>query len=425
MMSTIIRDSDQPKGRLLVVDDDLVQRTIIGKIGSRLGYDTVVAPTFERAAELLRTDAFDVMTLDLSLGEHDGVELLRLAADLKLNAMPIVIISGCEERILNTTRRVGQALDLSLRSCLTKPLNLDHLREALLLPNRNQVAAAANATEPTIDRERVVVGLERNEFFVEFQPKIELESGRVIGAEALARWRLPEFGIVSPSIFIPIVERLGLMPDLTNRILKTAIADGRKLIEQHPDFTVAVNVSGSLLTDLMLPERIEAILGDHGVAAQSLIVEVTESVAMSDVERAMDILVRLRIKGIGAAIDDFGTGFSSLSALARLPFSELKIDQSFVKASEADDDMMKIVQASVGLARAFRMKVVAEGIDNPRSLAKMRQAGCDLGQGYLFAPSLKFERVASWMNQRESQRATDAYSTFEAPRQTLPLGGRR
>lgn len=213
------------------------------------------------------------------------------------------------------------------------------------------------------------------------------------------------------------------MPDLTNRILTLAIADSRKLIEQQPGFTIAVNVSGSLLTDLMLPQQIESILREYEVAAESLIVEVTESVAMSDVDRAMDILVRLRIKGVGAAIDDFGTGFSSLAALARLPFNELKIDQSFVKGCEADDDLVKIVEASVGLARAFRMKVVAEGIDNPRTLARVRQAGCDLGQGYLFAPSLRLERIARWMAQYESRRAADA--SFEKPWQPPRLEARR
>ena len=395
------------------------------KSGAELGYDTAIASSFEAASELLRTGAFDIMTLDLSLGERDGIELLRLAADLKLNAMPIVIISGCEERILNTTRRVGQALELSLTCCLTKPLSLDHLREALLLPASDHEASAFGAAAPLIDRERVIAALERDEFLVEFQPKVDLETGQAIGAEALARWRMPEFGILSPAIFIPVIEQLGLMPELTVRILTLAIADSRKLIEQQPGFTVAVNVSGSLLTDLMLPERIESILRENDVAAESLIVEVTESVAMSDVDRAMDILVRLRIKGIGTAIDDFGTGFSSLAALARLPFSELKIDQTFVKGSETDDDMMKIVEASVGLARAFRMKVVAEGIDNPRTLAKMRQAGCDLGQGYLFAPSLRFERVARWMTQRESRRATDAFLTTDKPKQILPLVARR
>jgi EAL domain-containing protein (putative c-di-GMP-specific phosphodiesterase class I) len=407
-MRKISRHTVECKGRLLVVDDDLVQRTIIGKIGAKLGYDTVIASTFEIASELLQREAFDIMTLDLSLGERDGVELLRLVADCKLYAMPIVIISGCDERILNSTKRVAEGLNLSLTRCLNKPLNLDNLRDALFLPGHGRVDSVRGTAMPEISRETIVAGLARNEIYVEFQPKIDLNSGKVMGAEALARWRSPEFGNLSPAVFIPLVENFGLMPDLTNHVLSCAIASSRTLIERHPGFTVAVNVSGSLMTDLMLPERIEGILRQEGVAPESLIVEVTESIAMSDVDRAMDILVRLRIKGIGAAIDDFGTGFSSLAALARLPFSELKIDQSFVKGCEADADMMKIVEASVALGKAFNMKVVAEGIDNPHTLASVRHAGCDVGQGYLFAPSLQTERMDRWMTQHNAQNAAHA-----------------
>lgn len=407
-MRKISRHTEECKGRLLVVDDDLVQRTIIGKIGAKLGYDTVIASTFEMASELLQREAFDIMTLDLSLGERDGVELLRLVADCKLYAMPIVIISGCDERILNSTKRVAEGLNLSLTRCLNKPLNLDNLRDALVLPGHGRVDSEQGAAMPVISRERLVAALARNEFHVEFQPKIDLDSGIVIGAEALARWCGPEFGNLSPAVFIPLIEQFGLMPELTNHVLSCAIASGRVLIRQHPGFTVAVNVSGSLMADLMLPERIEAILRQEAVAPESLIVEVTESIAMSDVDRAMDILVRLRIKGIGAAIDDFGTGFSSLAALAKLPFSELKIDQSFVKGCEADEDMMKIVEASVALGKAFNMKVVAEGIDNPHTLASVRHAGCDVGQGYLFAPALDAERLDRWMTRYNAQNAEHA-----------------
>ena len=148
--------------------------------------------------------------------------------------------------------------------------------------------------------------------------------------------------------------------------------------------------------------------------ADSLIAEITEGTAMSDVDRAMDILVRLRIKNIGAAIDDFGTGYSSLSALARLPFNELKIDQSFVKGFEADPDMMKIIDASVALARAFNMKVVAEGVDHPQVLARVRRAGCDIGQGYLFARSLEPGHAEDWIARYNSTMACQPVPPNEA-----------
>jgi EAL domain-containing protein (putative c-di-GMP-specific phosphodiesterase class I) len=414
-MTAIEHRTSELKGRLLVVEDDLVQRTIIGTIGAKLGYDAVIASTFETASRLLRTEKFDMMTLDLSLGAHDGVELLRLIADLKLNAMPILIISGCEERILNTIRRIGTGLDLALTSCLTKPLNLDQVRAALLKPSLHRAAASGGAAKPAMSRERITAALKQNEFFVELQPKINLRTNEICGAEALARLQTPEFGIVSPAIFIPLIEQFGLMPQLTHSILDTAIATSAGLIRQSPGFIVAVNLSGSDLEDLTLPERIESMLRDHDVAPKSLIVEVTESVAMSDVERAMDVLLRLRLKGVGVAIDDFGTGFSSLAALARLPFSELKIDRSFAGSCDTDKDMMKIVEASIAMARAFGMKVVAEGIDNRRSLMALRDAGCDIGQGYLFASALRPRQFASLMARWDPLDAGRYPGAFQPP----------
>lgn len=407
-MREMARQTPESIGRLLVVDDDLVQRTVIGKIGAKLGYDTIIASSFDVASGLLQSSTFDVMTLDLSLGEHDGIELLRLISDRKLHAISIVIISGCDERIVNSTRRVAEALHLSLAGSLVKPLDLDQLREALLLPARRRVAASVDKMPPLITRERIVQGLKTGEFSVEFQPKVELDSGRVIGAEALARWRTPEFGIVSPVDFIPAAERFGLMPDLTETVLRSAMAQGRAFVELYPGFTVAVNVSGSLMSDLSFPERIEEVLQREGVPAHCLIVEITETTAMADVERAMDVLVRLRIKNIGAAIDDFGTGYSSLAALARLPFNELKIDQSFVRGCENDQDMMKIVEGSVALARAFNMKVTAEGIDKRETLIRIKQVGCDIGQGFLFAPSLNVDRATRWISNRNSFLDHDA-----------------
>lgn len=401
----------QTIGRLLVVDDDLVQRTIIGKIGAKLGYDTISASSFEVAARLLQEEQFDVMTLDLSLGEHDGVELLRIVANRELKSMSVVVISGCDGRIVNSTRRVAEGLEIPLTASLSKPLNLDQLRDALLMPVKGRAEARVAKRAPAITRERMLSGFEHKEFFVEFQPKVALASGAVIGAEALARWSTSEFGIVSPVDFVLAAEQFGLMPELTEQVLNSALSQARNLIERYPGFTVAVNLSGSLMSDLSLPERVEAVLHRENVPPQCLIVEITETSAMADVDRAMDVLVRLRIKNIGAAIDDFGTGYSSLSALARLPFNELKIDQSFVKGCESDEDLIKIIDGSVGLARAFNMKVVAEGIDTVQTLARVKQAGCDIGQGYLFAPSLRADHATRWISRRNAFAEYNASSS--------------
>lgn len=416
-MRAIEHRTGELRGRLLVVEDDLVQRTIIGSIGAKLGYDTIIAPTFEIASQMLQSDKFDMMTLDLSLGEHDGVELLRLIAALKLNEMPIVIVSGCEERVRNTIQRVASALHLTLTTSLAKPLNIDKLRAAMTRPVLHSAAAGGHKQAPEISRDRIVAALGQKEFIVELQPKIDLRTNEICGAEALARWLTPEFGMVSPAIFVPLVEEFGLMSELTHAVCDAAVATSRGLIQQRPGFTVAVNVSASDLNDLTLPERIEGILRTYEVAPEALIVEVTESIAMSDVDRAMDVVSRLRLKGMGAAIDDFGTGFSSLSALAKLPFSELKIDRSFAGSCANDKDMMKIVEASIALAKAFGMKVVGEGIDNPATLSVLRAAGCDIGQGYLFAPTLGIRQFSHLMK-RWDPRAAGRFPPFRPPSRT-------
>ena len=414
------------RNRLLVVDDDLVQRVLISKIGAKLGYDTVVASSYEAATELLACEAFEVMALDLSLGERDGVELLRFVAERNLRAMSIVIISGCDDRIMKATRRVVNGLKLSLGGCLTKPLDLNRLRSALELPRRSALAATSVAPLLQITPERIVRGLANHEFSVEFQPKIALQTGRVVGAEALARWSTAEFGMVSPSIFIPIAEEAGLMREVTDCILSAAMSQGRKLIERNPGFTIAVNISGCLMSDLTLPDQIEEILRREGVSPSSLTVEITETSAMADVERANDILLRLRIKKIGTAIDDFGTGYSSLAALARLPFSELKIDQSFIKGCKSDDDMMKIVDASVALAKAFNMKVVAEGVESSEALEIIRRIGCDVAQGFFFAPSLRRSSAERWISRRNSladEQASTGTSGHRAVSEPVGLAG--
>jgi EAL domain-containing protein (putative c-di-GMP-specific phosphodiesterase class I) len=172
---------------------------------------------------------------------------------------------------------------------------------------------------------------------------------------------------------------------------------------------VSVNVSASLLSDLSLPEKMEQILARHQIPASALILEITESVAMANVQTATDILVRLRLKGIQVSIDDFGTGYSSLAALANMPFSELKIDQTFVKRCASDPDMAKIVNVCLQLAQQFNMKTVAEGIETIEVVKFLIDAGCNIGQGRFFSPAIDLPAFQAML--------------ANAPNRRLPLDG--
>jgi EAL domain-containing protein (putative c-di-GMP-specific phosphodiesterase class I) len=217
-----------------------------------------------------------------------------------------------------------------------------------------------------------------------YQPKVLLETGDLVGVEALARWHSPLFGSVAPEVFIPIAERHALIGQLSDRILHDALATCARLRRRHPTITMAVNISPVLLDDASLPERIDAALACAGVPATALVAEITESLAITDTARASATLGALRARGIGCAIDDFGTGHASLLSLLRLPFSELKIDRAFVTACASDRDAEQIVRATIGLAREMRLSVVAEGIETEPAERLLRSLGCSVGQGYRY-----------------------------------------
>jgi EAL domain-containing protein (putative c-di-GMP-specific phosphodiesterase class I)/ActR/RegA family two-component response regulator len=393
--------SEQPgASSLLIVDDDATQRSVIGRIAQRLGYDTTMAMSVDEAAELIADRPFDCITVDLALGERDGIELLRLIGELRPTPQ-VVVISGCDARILNATVRMAHAAGIMNVRSVPKPVNFALLRTTLALVQSRQAAPLPDQGPLIdVDERQIARALANQEFFPVFQPKVDLVSGKVVGCEALARWHSPEFGMISPELFIALAERTGHIQPLTQLLLARSIAAACTFKRLIPDFVVAVNLSATLLTDLSIPQYIAGLLTDMRLPPGSLMLEVTESTAMSDVSRAIDIILRLRLKGIGVSIDDFGTGYSSLSALARMPFSELKIDQSFVRHCQTDPDLWKIVRGCVAIGHEFNMKVVAEGIEDEETWHALAAVGCDLGQGFAISAGLTerdfFDWAARW-----------------------------
>jgi diguanylate cyclase (GGDEF)-like protein len=218
-----------------------------------------------------------------------------------------------------------------------------------------------------------------------FQPVVDLRLNEICGFEALARWDHPKHGFIGPSVFIPIVERLGLMPELTASILRQACRVARQWPEE---IWIGVNLSPSELKDRSLPARILTILSEEGLAPGRLEVEITETALMSDIVAAKAALTTLKGFGISIALDDFGTGYSSLSHLQQFQFDKVKVDLSFVQAMQEDASSEKIVDAILGLTRSLELKAVAEGIENPAVLERLIEKGCEFGQGYLFSKAV-------------------------------------
>jgi diguanylate cyclase (GGDEF)-like protein len=221
-----------------------------------------------------------------------------------------------------------------------------------------------------------------DEFELHYQPKFDTASLEQAGVEALVRWCHPKRGLVPPMDFIPLAEHTGLVKPLTRLVLRKAARQARAWEEDGLDIRVAVNLSVANLLDLELVDDVTSILEQEGLEPSRLVLEITESMVMADPDRARDILDRLAGMGIGIAIDDFGTGHSSLAYLRRLPVVELKIDKSFVRHLAVDADDAAIVRSTIDLGHSLGLRVVAEGVEDGRSLELLRQFGCDEVQGF-------------------------------------------
>ena len=245
---------------------------------------------------------------------------------------------------------------------------------------------------------------------LKFQPKLDAASARVQHVEALARWRHPTMGAVAPDEFIPLAERSGFIHELTRFVLDQALASNAAWRSHGLDLGLAVNLSAMDLLDADLPDYIEQRLAWHGVPAARVILEVTESALMQDIEYALRMLHRLKACGVRLAIDDFGTGYSSLAQLKRMPVDELKIDKSFVMQLEEGSDDAVIVRSTIELGHNMGLSVIAEGVENDHALALLRRYRCDMVQGYLFSAPLGSTDLIDWCRRRDPATAPDALS---------------
>jgi EAL domain-containing protein (putative c-di-GMP-specific phosphodiesterase class I) len=248
----------------------------------------------------------------------------------------------------------------------------------------------------------LAAAIARGDIRTRFQPKVALATGALIGVEALARWTHAELGPVPPDRFIPLAEDSGLIGRLTLSVLRDALRAVAILRRHHPEATVAVNISPVLLDDPALPDKIAALLEAAGLPPSVLVAEITEGQPFTNPARAAAVLAALRERGVGCAMDDFGTGFATLPALLRMPFTELKIDRSFVSRSADLPEARKLVRATIRLAQALGLRVVAEGVESAAVETLLREAGCDVGQGFRYGRAMPVECVlARWPGTEE------------------------
>jgi EAL domain-containing protein (putative c-di-GMP-specific phosphodiesterase class I) len=245
--------------------------------------------------------------------------------------------------------------------------------------------------------------IEANELELFYQPKVNVATGAAVGCEALIRWRHPQKGYIPPGDFVPHAERSGAICSLTQWVLNNAFRQIEAWRVQQLILDVSINISPTDLADPGFADSVERLLQATGVDASRVVLEVTESGAMKDLQSTMRTMERLRVLGIRFSIDDFGTGYSSLAHLRRLPVDEIKIDRSFIQELEsgAADDV--IVRSTINLGHDMHLKVVAEGVEISASWNALAAMGCDLVQGYFVAKPMPAAQFAEWVQVRSAR----------------------
>jgi EAL domain-containing protein (putative c-di-GMP-specific phosphodiesterase class I)/ActR/RegA family two-component response regulator len=360
--------------RLLAIDDEKGLLAVVQEIAQTAGYEVVTTTDPDFFLQQTRDWHPTLVLMDLQMPDVDGVELLRAMAAEQLKA-PIILMSGVEDKVLRTVGDLGTDLGLTMRGVLAKPIRMETLRRTL-----DEDAAPAGSNRAEELRDAIAGG----QLVLHYQPVIRLASRELIGFEALVRWNHPTEGLIQPDFFIPLAEERGMIDDLTWTVVRLAVEQAARWALSIA-VPIAINLSATNLNDEAFPDKLAQMCREYGVQPHQIHLELTETATSRDTMRLKAILSRIRLKGFKLAIDDFGIGYSSMMQLRSLPFSTLKIDKSFVSDMLHSEDAGIIVDAILALAGAFRMDVVAEGIETEAQLAALVTRGAISGQGYLIA----------------------------------------
>jgi EAL domain-containing protein (putative c-di-GMP-specific phosphodiesterase class I) len=394
------------KPHILVLDDEPFMLKLIARMLVNLGHNTVSTCDNGHAALTLLDAPLqppDLILLDINMPQMDGIEFVRhLVEHRYLGAL--ILISGEDERVLQSIEKLVQAHNITVLGYLNKPVLPDRLA-ALINSRIPYLAEAAKPEKKVYDEPELRAAIAHGELVNYYQPKVSIATGEVVGAETLVRWLHTADDLVMPDQFVGLAEQYGLIDQLTHMVLVSALQQVRQWQDAHLALCLAVNLSMDNLVSLSFLDEVVNLTAQAGVNPENLMLEVTESRLMQDQRVSLEILTRLRLKRFKLSIDDFGTGNSSLTQLRNIPFDELKIDHSFVHGAWANDTQRAMFDASLGLAKQLGMETVAEGVEDQADWDFLRQQGCDVAQGYFIARPMPAEQFIPWMLEWEERRA--------------------
>jgi EAL domain-containing protein (putative c-di-GMP-specific phosphodiesterase class I) len=407
----------------LIAEDHPFQRSALARILAGLGATSIHEAADGHGALKVIHDPgipIDVVISDLDMPGMDGMEFIRRLGEAG-RRVSLIVSSALDRSLLASVATMTHAYGVNLLGVVEKPLTTAKLEALLRLYGRpTSESGMANAGAPIFTLEDIAAGLKNDEFEPYLQPKIELATGSVIGAEALARWRHPQRGIVGPYAFIQLLEDNNLIDELTWIMLGKSAALCSAWRATGAEATVSVNLSFKSLGESHVAERVTDLVRAQSLDPRHMILEVTESAAATEGGKPLENLARLRMKGFGLSIDDFGTGYSSMQQLTRIAFTELKVDQSFVTNATEQSSGRVILESSLEMAKKLDMTSVAEGVETRGEYHLLCQLGCDVAQGYFIARPMESGAYLSWVKEwtrGDCVRSGLPRSAAERPRQ--------
>jgi EAL domain-containing protein (putative c-di-GMP-specific phosphodiesterase class I) len=381
---------------VIVLDDNPIEREILAAMLRASGVRAVLdAGDGAAALALLRSHPAALVICDLSMPGMDGIEFIRAAA-AQCPTVALFVISGVETKVLATARQLARKAGLNFVGAASKPVTMEQLRHA--------VAAARVATAPpaalalSFSTEELRGALEQGQIEVVYLPKVGVADGRLLGVEALARWRHPEHDVLGPEHFIALAERCGLIWELTLHVMRQAIGQAARWRAAGLPLPVAINIPAVGVGGLAFPDVLAGVVQQAGLDPSAVTLELTET-QLADSTEIYDVVARLRLKGFALSIDDYGIGNSGLEQLRRLPFTELKIDRSLVHGAADDSELRAILESCIHLGRRLDMRVVAEGVERHEDWQLLAALDCESAQGFLISPPIPGGHIPAWAQQ--------------------------
>lgn len=381
---------------IYIVDDDLQVSEMLCAAMEDIDLDS---EHYSNARDFFKVDlnVTDIILLDLNMPDVDGIEVIRTLSDKKCESR-LILISGHDKGVLHSAEQLAQAHSLNVIASLTKPIQLSNLQTIIKKLIFDAPVEEKNPESfhliPELDELKIAI--DQHQLILHYQPQVDMETGELKGVEALVRWQHPKRGLIYPNLFITLAEENNLIADLTSQVIAMSMQQSRDWQNAGLNTRISVNISAENITGLTLPEQLSQMLISSNLDPAMLTLEITESALMGELVTSLEIMTRLRMKGFGLSIDDFGTGYSSLSQLHRIPFTELKIDQSFIMSMEKDDESRAIVKTCILLGHELNMEVVAEGVESQAIQDILKVLGCDIAQGYHIARPMPHDKLLEW-----------------------------